>query len=74
MLEDYRRLTETFARLDGGVIAAAQIDDAVKFAVLRYSLDRPVVKVADFSTEGGSMLLPPDWEPGLSRISAASPN
>ena len=71
MLIDYQTLLGRLVRDDNAVITTADIDNAIVLAVIRYSSDFPLAKVADLTPNGLSYLpLPVDWMSGFSVIAS----
>jgi hypothetical protein len=69
---DFQLLVTNLVRDDGAVIDQAARDNAIDIAALRYSTDRPQLKVADVAAAGGHTLaLPVGWEPLFSELIAA---
>ena len=63
MLADYQTLTDSMVRDDAGKITPIERDLAIAAAVIRYSKDRPRIKVEDITAPGGHYLpLPTGWE------------
>ena len=69
MLIDYQSLLSGLVRDDNNVITPTDIDKAILLAVMRYSLDFPLGKVADLTASGSPFLsMPVDWATGFSGI------
>jgi len=70
-LADYQTLIDSLVRDDGGAITAANRDQAIALAVVRYSTDRPRSRVEAVISPGGAFLdLPSGWEADFSRLAA----
>ncbi len=68
-LVDYQTLTDNLVRDDGGEITAADRDQAIGLAVVRYSTDRPRTTVEAVVSAGGVFLdLPGGWQVDFSRL------
>lgn len=68
-LADFQTLVTDLVRDDEARISVPQRDNAIDTAVVRYSSDRPQVKVVDSAAAGGHALaLPAGWEVGFSEI------
>jgi hypothetical protein len=69
MLVDYQTLVTELVRDDAAKIANAERDRAITAAVLRYSADKPQMKVQDLTPESSQVLpLPAAWEDGFSAL------
>ena len=68
-LIDYQSIVQDLVRDDAERITIVQRDTAITNAILRYSKDRPRLKVEDVQAPGGSLLnLPAGWEPDYSEL------
>lgn len=68
-LADFQSLIDNLVRDGAGDILAADRDEAIARAVIRYSTDRPKGKVEDVVAPGGNFLdLPPGWEADFSHL------
>lgn len=68
---DFQTLVTKLVRDDAGVVAAVDRDGAIDLAAVRYSTDRPQLKVEDVAAAGGNALaLPPAWEVDFSELIA----
>jgi hypothetical protein len=69
MLVDYQNLLNSLIRDDSHVVTTTDIDKAIQLAVVRYSSDFPLLKVADLTANGTNALsVPLDWLVGFSAI------
>lgn len=68
---DFQTLVDNLVRDDEAKVSVAQRDGAIDLAVVRYSTDRPQMKVVDVAAAGGNALaLPGTWEAGFSQLMA----
>lgn len=66
---DFQTLVTAFLRDDEARISVADRDSAIDRAVIRYSTDRPQMKVVDVVAAGGNVLaLPNTWEVNFSEL------
>lgn len=71
MLKDYQILTDVLVADASGRITPEMRDAAVNLALLRYSADRPRVKLYEIIHDGGLFVgLPEEWTDGISRVLA----
>jgi hypothetical protein len=67
--EDWIKLIDGMAPDEGGRLTAAERENALALAVIRYSTDRPRPEAADVVTEDGyTVPLPEGWQPDFSRV------
>lgn len=70
-IADFQTLVTDLVRDDEAKVSVAQRDAAIDRAVIRYSTDRPQLKVVDAPAAGGHALaLPAGWEAGFSELRA----
>lgn len=71
MLSDFQSIVADLVRDDAERISAIQRDTAITSAVLRYSKDRPRLKIEDITVPGGNFMpLPTTWESDFSDLQA----
>lgn len=69
MLTDFQELVDDLVRDGAGDIATADRDEAIARAVIRYSTDRPKLKVEDVAAAGGHYLdLPGAFDGDFSQL------
>lgn len=68
-LSDHQTAVDRKAQAPAEIVSPADRDAAIQVAVLRYSQDRPLLRVADVVSAGGYVLpLPAGWVPGESAL------
>src|SRR6266404_4723187 len=68
-LSDYQALVDSLVRDDAGKITTGVRDMAIELARLRYSSDRPQIKVEDVAAPGTNLLpLPVSWQSDFSKL------
>jgi hypothetical protein len=71
MLIDYQTLLNSLVRDDKAIVTATDIDKAIQLAVVRYSTDFPLLKIADLASNTTANLpVPTDWDTGFSSIAS----
>jgi len=69
MLTDFQGLVDDLVRDGAGDIATADRDEAIARAVIRYSTDRPKIKIEDVVAAGGNYLdLPAAFDADFSQL------
>lgn len=71
MLADYQSLVDNLVRDLSGSIDAAERDQAIELARIRYSTDRPLRLIDDVTVDASGYLpLPAGWQQDFSRLQA----
>jgi hypothetical protein len=68
MLSDYQGLVDRLVRDDAGKLTAADRDEAIGLALIRYGQARPRQGVADVMPTGDTLPLPAGWVVGSSTL------
>lgn len=69
--QDFRDLTAALVRDDEARLSQGDIDSAIDSAVLRYSTDKPALKVVDVAAAGGyALAVPVGWQYDFSELLA----
>lgn len=68
MLSDYQGLVDRLVRDDAGKLTAADRDEAIGLALIRYGQARPRQGVADVAPTGDTLPLPAGWVVGSSTL------
>lgn len=67
--QDFRDITTALVRDDEARLVQGDFDSAIDAAVLRYSTDKPQLKVVDVAAAGGNALaLPASWQYDFSEL------
>ena len=70
VLTDYNARVDTMILDDANFLSSSRVDESIKAAAKLYSIQRPLIKVSEFSGDGGyDYDLPDDWKQGFSLIS-----
>ncbi len=64
----YRELAGQLANDPGGRLATGSVDAAIAAAVIRYSDDKPDLRVEMLTVSDGGLGLPTGWQDGFSRV------